>query len=108
MPRGRAARMGCIRAPSEARPNRRWSSTTRAVRERSCHVAVAQVAAIAGPVRAHGSDLIGIQRGLRGLRIQLVMARGIAGENRALHRTVGGTERPEAVFLLHVFGYLEP
>ena len=44
---------------------------------------------------------------LRQLRLEAVDPRGVAREDRALHRAVRRAERLEAVLLLHVLGDLE-
>src|SRR5262249_33708347 len=58
-------------------------------------------------LRLHRSDLVGRDPVLRQLRLEAVDARGVAREDRALHRAVRRAERLEAVLLLHVLGNLE-
>src|SRR5262252_9488872 len=85
------------------------NSTTLSPR-RPRHVAIPRV----GPrpaggqiLRLHRSDLVGRDAVLRQLRLEAVDARGVACEDRALHRAVRRAERLEAVLLLHVLGNLE-
>src|SRR5215467_15545704 len=77
---------------------------------RARHVAVPRCGPLAagGQVLGlHGGDLVGRDTVLRQLRLETVDPRGVAREDRALHRTVGGAERLEAVLLLHILGNLE-
>src|SRR5437588_12449899 len=74
------------------------------------HVPVACV----GPSTAGGEvfrldrgDLVGRDAMLGDLGLQIVEARGVAAEDGALHRAVGGAQRLETVLLLHVLGDLE-
>src|SRR5437867_1595355 len=66
------------------------------------HVPVARV----GPrpaggqiLRLHRGDLVGGDAVLRQLRLEAVDARGVAREDRALHRAIRSAERLEAVLL---------
>src|SRR5438445_12519415 len=52
--------------------------------------------------RLHRGDLVGGDAMLRQLRLEAVDPRGVAREDRALHRAVRRAERLEAVLLLHV------
>src|SRR5262245_21154284 len=68
-----------------------------------------------GPLAAGGEvlrldrgDLVDRQLALGKLGLEAVQARAVAGEDRALHRAVGGAKRLEAVLLLHVLRDLEP
>src|SRR3989442_9533545 len=57
--------------------------------------------------RLHRGDLVGGDAVLRQPRLEAVDPRGVAREDRALHRAVRRAERLEAVLLLHVLGDLE-
>src|SRR4029453_14627172 len=82
-----------------------------ASRPRPADVPVGRV----GP-RAAGGEILRLDRGdlvdgevaLGELGAQTVEARGVAAEDGALHRAVGGAQGLEAVLLLHVFRDLEP
>src|SRR5438045_9076631 len=52
------------------------------------------------PVLVHGREF--------GAQIELVKARRVVAEDRALDCTVGGSEGGITMFLLHVFGVLGP
>src|SRR6267143_4068065 len=74
------------------------------------HVAIARVGAGAAGrqvLRLDRGDLVRRDAVLRQFGTQPVDARGVAGEDGALHRAVRGAERLEAVLLLHVLGDLE-
>src|SRR5437879_3761163 len=58
-------------------------------------------------LRLHRGDLVGGDAVLRELRLQAVDPRGVAREDRALHRALRSAERFETVLLLHVLGNLE-
>src|SRR5499427_5389126 len=77
---------------------------------RACHVPISRVRPLAAGgqvLRLHRGDLVGRDAVLRQLRLEAVDARGVAREDRALHRAVRRAERLEAVLLLHVLGNLE-
>src|SRR4029453_3953548 len=86
-------------------------NTLTASRPRPGHIAVARV----GPLAA-GGEVLRLDRGYLVDRggllgqpgLEAVEARGVAAEDGALHRAVGGAKRLEAVLLLHVLRDLEP
>src|SRR5262245_8953318 len=85
------------------------NSTTLSPR-RARHVAVSRVSPLTAGgqiLRLHRGDLVRGDAVLRQLRLEGVDARGVAREDRALHRTFRAAERLEAVLLLHVLGNLE-
>ncbi len=80
------------------------------VGDRLGDVAVAHVARLAAALVVLGlenRELVVLQLELGLLGLDVVEPRIVAAEDCALHRAVRGTERGEAVFLLHVLGDLE-
>src|SRR5262245_59055398 len=74
-------------------------------------VAVAQIAALRAtplPGNLHRRDLVRIDRTAQVALVELVHARRVTSEDRALDGSVGGSQRLETVLALHVRGDLEP
>src|SRR5262249_19962041 len=96
----------CRRLPDRGAPVNILTTS----RPRPSHIAVPRVGTLAAGgeiLRLHRGDLVDREVALGQLGLEAVEARGVAAEDGALHRAVGGAEGFEAVLLLHVLGDLE-
>src|ERR1700675_3764129 len=86
-----------------------WIAGVRQRLPRLRHVAVSEVAprgTLALVVILHLGEAV-VDDGVRGGLVHVVEGERVLGEDRTLHLAVGGTQRLEAVLLLHVLGDLQ-